>query len=141
MRGDAAPATNTFLGLPGTLRQQASWAYELALCQLEAGLPDKAAESFTSAITLMPDLAIRPIAVYYLEKLGKPVPPRPKRDGEAASSAKAPAEPTAKPATAPADSAAKPATAPAEPVAKPATPPPGSAPPPAPPGGASPKKV
>jgi hypothetical protein len=88
-RGDVVPATNTFLALPATLRQQATWAYELGLCQLEAGLPVDAGSSFTSALTLAPDLAVRPIAAYYLERLGKPVPPRSKSDGQAATPAAA----------------------------------------------------
>jgi tetratricopeptide (TPR) repeat protein len=78
-RGEPVSATNTFLALPNTLRQQASWAYDLALCQLEAGMPNEAAESFTKALTFAPDIAVRPIAAYYLEKLGKPVPPPSKR--------------------------------------------------------------
>ena len=43
--------------------------------QLEAGMPDDAAAHFTQALTLAPDLGVRPIAAYYLEKIGKPVPP------------------------------------------------------------------
>ena len=35
----------------------------------------EAAESFTKALTLVPGLGVRPIAAYYLEKMGKPVPP------------------------------------------------------------------
>jgi tetratricopeptide (TPR) repeat protein len=88
-RGEAIPATDTFLSLPATLRQQASWTYELGLCQLEAGLPDDAAESLTKALTLGPDLPVRPIAAYYLERLGKPVPPPSKGDRGAATPAPA----------------------------------------------------
>ncbi len=78
VRGETMQATNTFLALPGTLNTQASWEYDLALCQLEGGLPEEAANHFTKALTMAPDLGVRPIAAYYLEKLGKPVPP-PKR--------------------------------------------------------------
>ena len=67
--------TNTFLTLPSSLRQQATWLYDLGMCQLEAGMPEAAAESLSKALTLAPDLGIRPIAAYYLEKIGKPVPP------------------------------------------------------------------
>jgi len=74
-RGEAMQATNTLLAVPGTLTQQGSWEYDLALCKLEGGLPEEAAEHFTKALTLAPDLAVRPVAAYYLEKLGKPVPP------------------------------------------------------------------
>ena len=49
------------------------------MCQLEAGMPEDAAAHFTKALTLAPDLPVRPIAAYYLEKMGKPVPPVPKR--------------------------------------------------------------
>ena len=73
-RGEAVQATNLFLALPSTLNQQASWEFDLAMCNLEAGLPDDAATHFTQALTLAPDLSVRPIAAYYLEKLGKPVP-------------------------------------------------------------------
>jgi tetratricopeptide (TPR) repeat protein len=73
-RGEAVQATNLFLALPSTLNQQASWEFDLAMCNLEAGLPDDAATHFTQALTLAPDLGVRPIAAYYLEKLGKPVP-------------------------------------------------------------------
>jgi tetratricopeptide (TPR) repeat protein len=84
-QGGAIAATNNFVTLPATLTQQATWEYELAICQLESGLPDAAAEHFTKALTLDPALALRPIAAYYLERLGKPVPPAPKRDGEPVS--------------------------------------------------------
>ena len=78
VRGEAVRSTSMFLALPGTISLQASWEYDLALCQLEAGLPEEAAEHFTKALTLLPELPTRPIAAYYLEKMGKPVPPPPK---------------------------------------------------------------
>jgi len=83
VRGEAIPTTNALLAVPGTLNQQASWEYDLGLCKLEGGLPEEAAEHFTKALTLAPDLALRPIAAYYLEKLGKPVPPPTKRPASA----------------------------------------------------------
>jgi tetratricopeptide (TPR) repeat protein len=73
-RGQAMQAVDTFLTLSGTLSQQASWEFDLAMCDLEAGMPEDAATHFTKALTLAPDLAIRPIAAYYLEKMAKPVP-------------------------------------------------------------------
>ena len=76
IRGQALQATNTFLALPSSLSQQAMWEFDLAMCQLEGGLPDAAAEHFTKALTLDPDLPTRPIAEYYLQKIGKPVPPK-----------------------------------------------------------------
>ncbi len=75
VRGNAMLATNTLLTIPSSLQQQASWEFDLAMCQLEGGLPEAAAEHLTTALTLDPDLAVRPIAAYYLQKLGKPVPP------------------------------------------------------------------
>jgi hypothetical protein len=162
-RGETVPATNTFLALPATLRQQATWVYELGLCQLEAGLPQDAAESFTSALTLAPELVVRPIAAYYLERLGKPVPPRSKTAGQAsapaagaevtpAASAVTPGAPTTKPAAgAPAatpaapptikPAAGAPAATPAAPTTtKPVAPAPAATPATAPPSGPSGKK-
>jgi tetratricopeptide (TPR) repeat protein len=86
-RGEAMQATNTFLALPATLTQQASWEYDLAMCYLEAGTPEDAAEHFTQALKLAPDLAVRPIAAYYLEKMGRPVPPPSKSTGATAKPA------------------------------------------------------
>jgi tetratricopeptide (TPR) repeat protein len=78
--GEAMVAANNLLALPGTLNQQATWEYDLAICQLEAGLPEEAAKHFTQALTLQPNLAVRPIAAYYLERMGKPVPPPSRSD-------------------------------------------------------------
>jgi tetratricopeptide (TPR) repeat protein len=86
-RGEAVQSTNTFLTLPATLTQQASWEYDLAMCELEAGIPEEAASHFTKALTLAPDLAVRPIIAYYLEKMGSPVPPPSKRDNALAKPA------------------------------------------------------
>ena len=66
--------TNAVMSLPASLRQQATWLYDLGMCQLEAGMPQEATESLSKAIELSPDIGIRPIAAYYLEKLGKPIP-------------------------------------------------------------------
>ena len=97
VRGEAMQATNTFLAVPGTLSQQGSWQYDLGLCKLEGGLPEEAAEHFTKALTLAPDLAVRPIAAYYLEKLGKPVPPPPAKRTTSPSAAKTKDASTKKP--------------------------------------------
>jgi tetratricopeptide (TPR) repeat protein len=88
VRGNAMMSTNTLLTIPNSLQQQATWEFDLAMCQLEGGLPDAASEHFTKALTLDPDLSVRPIAAYYLEKLGKPVPP-----ARGAAGAKKPATP------------------------------------------------
>ena len=78
-RGDLIAATNINLILPNLVNRQAYWEYELALCLLESGSPDGAADYFTRALKLVPDLTVRPIIAYYLEKLGKPVPELPKK--------------------------------------------------------------
>jgi tetratricopeptide (TPR) repeat protein len=86
LRGEALAATNTLLAVPNSVQQQATWAFDLAMCQLEAGVPEEAATQFTKTLTLVPDLAIRPIAAYYLQKMGKPVPPSRKGDPAASKS-------------------------------------------------------
>jgi tetratricopeptide (TPR) repeat protein len=91
-RGDAVQTTNSFMAMPGSLRQHAMWLYELALCQLEGGLPEPAGENFTKALTLSPDINIRPIAAYYLEKIGKPVPPPSKRGAAAPGTTTTPSD-------------------------------------------------
>ena len=75
LHGQAKTATTLFLEIPGKVGLQASWQYDLGICELEAGRPDRAAAALTEALTLAPDLPLRPVAAYYLEKLGKPVPP------------------------------------------------------------------
>jgi tetratricopeptide (TPR) repeat protein len=99
IRGEAIQSSNALLTLPGTLTQQASWEYDLAMCKLEGGQPEDAAEHFTKALTLAPDLVVRPIAAYYLDKIGKPVPPPSKRPGApAAVGGVAASAPSGKPA-------------------------------------------
>ena len=75
----AAPNTsgaiNKFLKEPGWLGLQATWEYQLALCRLESGLPELAADHFTKALALLPDFALRPVIAYYLTQMGRPVPP------------------------------------------------------------------
>ncbi|HWT77680.1 MAG TPA: hypothetical protein VN648_02635, partial [Candidatus Methylomirabilis sp.] len=78
-RGELTKATKINLELPSLVSRQAYWEYELALCLLESGSPDGAADYFARALKLIPDLSVRPIIAYYLEKLGKPVPELPKK--------------------------------------------------------------
>ncbi len=86
-RGEEMAATDQFLAIPSSLQQQASWEFDTGICLLEGGELFQngdqlgAAEHLTRALTLEPDLPMRPVAAYYLEKLGKPVPP--KRDATA----------------------------------------------------------
>ena len=91
VRGETVHATDVFLTVPSTLAKQASWEFDLAMCELEAGLPAIAGEHFSNALTWAPDLTLRPIAAYYLQKIGKPVPELTKR----AEAAKAPVPSTA----------------------------------------------
>jgi len=126
-RGELTAATNISLMLPSLVNRQAYWEYELALCLLESGSPEGAADYFTRASKLIPDLSVRPIIAYYLEKLGKPVPEQPKRADIPKPKAKAGATvdsllrgPGPSPATSPLP-APKPVAAPAAP-AEPAKP-------------------
>jgi tetratricopeptide (TPR) repeat protein len=82
-RGELVAATNIDLIIPAQIIRQAMWFHELGLCQLEAGMPEDAAESFTSALKLAPEIPVRPIIAYYLEHLGKPVPELPKKAEQA----------------------------------------------------------
>ncbi len=78
-RGELVAATNIDLSIPTLINRQATWLYELGLCQLEAGMPESAAESFASALKLAPEIPVRPIIAYYLEHLGKPASELPKK--------------------------------------------------------------
>jgi tetratricopeptide (TPR) repeat protein len=98
-------AVTSLMSLPSTTTTQATWEYDLALARLEAGDPESAAEQFTRALTLAPNLSTRPIAAYYLKKLGKPVPP-PRTDKDEAKQTTPetrPATPETQPAPAPGD--------------------------------------
>jgi hypothetical protein len=97
VRGQVKPAIASFLEQPGKLATQAAWELDLALCLLESGKPELAASSLTNTLTLAPDQALRPVAAYYLEKIGKPVPPasdKPTIDEKAADKTETPAQPT-----------------------------------------------
>ena len=94
--GDPVASTRMFLELPNKISQQAEWEFELGLVALEGGLPpDLVAEHFESALKLEPNLTVRPVIAYYLEKLGKAVPP-PRTASP--PSTKAPVTPTPSPA-------------------------------------------
>jgi tetratricopeptide (TPR) repeat protein len=75
LQGQPKFATSRWLEIPGKIGIQASWEFDLGMCLLEWGHPDLAAAPLTRALTLAPDFPLRPVAAYYLEKLGKPVPP------------------------------------------------------------------
>jgi tetratricopeptide (TPR) repeat protein len=76
-RGELIPAINAKLTQPTLMNRQGVWEYELGQCLLESGSPEEAAEYFTRALKLVPDLVYRPIMAYYLTKMGKPVPELP----------------------------------------------------------------
>ncbi|WP_435021286.1 tetratricopeptide repeat protein [Tundrisphaera sp. TA3] len=95
LTGEPMSATRTLMDIPEMISQQAEWEFETALAALEGGIaPSVAAEHFTKALELEPDLAIRPVIAYYLEKLGKPVPPARTVAPEEKSAPPAPAPPT-----------------------------------------------
>ena len=71
-----AATTNAFLALPTSLSQQATWLYDLGMCQLEAGMPIDAAESLTKAL----DACARPRCPADRGVL-------PRKDGQAGSAA------------------------------------------------------
>lgn len=76
LNGEPVASTRMFLELPEKVDQQAQWEFEMAMAALEGGLPpDLAADHFQSALKLEPALTVRPLIAYYLEKLGKAVPP------------------------------------------------------------------
>ncbi|MBV8269492.1 MAG: hypothetical protein JO252_24480 [Planctomycetaceae bacterium] len=75
VRGEAQTATSTVLTIPNKTNAEALWENDLAFCRLEGGTPGLAVEPFTDALKLVPNLSARPIIAYYLEKLGKQVPP------------------------------------------------------------------
>ncbi len=100
INGDPVMSTRLFLELPEKVDTQAGWEFEMATAALEGGLPSKfVAEHFLAALKLEPNLTVRPVIAYYLEKLGEAVPP-PK--------APAAATPAPAPAPEPAPTAAKP---------------------------------
>jgi len=76
VKGEPKAASGFFLEIPEKVRLQAGWEFEAGLCRLEGGMPELAAEHFAKTLTLAPDLNLRPVIAYYLEKLGKPVPPK-----------------------------------------------------------------
>jgi tetratricopeptide (TPR) repeat protein len=76
LAGNPIESTKLLLQLPEKVGLQAGWEFEVALAALEGGLPpDFVADHFQKALKLEPDLTVRPVIAYYLEKLGKPVPP------------------------------------------------------------------
>jgi tetratricopeptide (TPR) repeat protein len=67
-------------------RALASYYFNLGLVQLESGNPVEAGDSLTKALDLQPDLAVRPVMEYYLNQLGRPIPPAPDRSANRTAS-------------------------------------------------------
>jgi tetratricopeptide (TPR) repeat protein len=122
--GDMVGVVNNQLMMPTLLSRQAIWEFELGQCLLESGAPDRAADYFGRALKLVPDIAMRPIIAYYLEKMGQPVPALPAKAAAgtpdpagSASPGPTPTPEPAKPAPTEKDKGAGPA--PAKDAAKP----------------------
>ena len=85
IRGEAIQATDTVPDAPGhpePSKQAGSSTWRCASSR--PACPTSAATHFTKALTLAPDLAVRPIAAYYLQKMGKPVPEAAKNPAQGA---------------------------------------------------------
>jgi tetratricopeptide (TPR) repeat protein len=101
LMGEPKSAVRSLLELPSKVTQQAGWEFELGMAALEGGLPPEiTAEHLANALRLEPDLALRPVIAYYLEKLGKPVPP-PRAKTTATPATTEPAKPAETSAPAP----------------------------------------
>ena len=75
LQGNFPLATRLAMEMPAQVATEASWESELGLLLLEAGDPRGAGDELTQALTLNPDLSLRPLAAYLLEQIGVPVPP------------------------------------------------------------------
>jgi tetratricopeptide (TPR) repeat protein len=98
LRGLPREASEQFQALPGRISTQAVWESELGFCLLEAGKPSEAAEHFETALTIEPNFGARPLLEYYLEQLGRPIPPAPEPEPAAEPAAPEPAAPAPSPA-------------------------------------------
>jgi tetratricopeptide (TPR) repeat protein len=98
LRGEVLESTRDFLRLPSQLATEATWEFNLGLALLENGQPltqgenSGAADHFTRALTLSPDLPTRPVIAYYLEKMGQPVPPPSEKEEPAKAEVPKPSE-------------------------------------------------
>ena len=75
--GEPSCAAAGALSVPRRVGIESQWLYELGLLSLEGGRLDNesAGDRFASALRLSPQLNTRPVAVYYLEKMGMKIPP------------------------------------------------------------------
>lgn len=76
IQGEPTRAAVGALNVPRRVNIESQWLYELGLLCLEAGRLDNqtAGDRFVEALRLSPDLSTKPVAVYYLDKLGMKVP-------------------------------------------------------------------
>ena len=98
--GDPMGSVRTLLEIPEKINIQAEWEFELGMAALEGGLPvELISDHLQQALKLEPNLSVRPVIAYYLEQLGKPVPPPRLADDAkpAATSTATPEDPAAKP--------------------------------------------
>ena len=95
IRGDVIPGLKSVLDVagtpeqPGLIETYSAWQAELGLCKLEAGAAldmrdtngalqqEGAATHFLRALEIQPRSPLRPLLVYYLEKMEVAVPPLP----------------------------------------------------------------
>ncbi|MBX6313188.1 MAG: hypothetical protein IRY99_09780, partial [Isosphaeraceae bacterium] len=99
LAGQPRASAEQFQGLPNLVSLEASWEADLGFCLLESGHPQAAGEHFTRALTLVPQLSIRPLLAYYLQRLGRPVPEAPEAPAPpvAPSSSSVPSDASARP--------------------------------------------
>jgi tetratricopeptide (TPR) repeat protein len=77
LRGLVKETSDQMLEFPDLVATRAQWEAELGLVLLEAGQPSLAGEHMETALTLNPGHPLRPVLAYYLQRLGRAVPPPP----------------------------------------------------------------
>jgi tetratricopeptide (TPR) repeat protein len=77
LRGLVREAADQMQEFPELERTRSQWEAELGLVLLEAGQPSLAGERMEAALKLNPAHPLRPILAYYLQKIGREVPPPP----------------------------------------------------------------
>lgn len=96
IRGTLTPMIAGFSSqsLVNSVRTQANYEFELATVLLESGRPGEAGDRFVRCLELEPRFRLRPLIAYYLERLGRDVPPLPPdADGESGSESESAAKP------------------------------------------------
>lgn len=93
LRGMVREASETNQQLPEQLSTLTQWEIDLGLGLLEAGLPQIAGEHMEKALKLDPDLPARPLLAYYLDQMGRAVPPPGEKSKPDAASDTPPTQP------------------------------------------------